>query len=224
MRRTGIIALAVLGAVGIGGSVPTLYSVQTDTSPAGQLIWNPDEAYLAIGVRTLGWRRSPLRVLYDRFLNQFGSAAQDQKRSSVLFRITPTTVHQHVTEIKVGTQPWLSVLDGQITDYFSRWTGDGFELLTAEQKRRAITFPTGNFSDVNGWSGQGFWPNSPAPSGRKIPFTLSGTPMVLILFGEMQKSAAIDLQLGDQPPERLWSLDGRHRFVSKSEYMSLFGE
>jgi hypothetical protein len=217
MKRTTVAALAVVGAVVIGGSAARTYSVQMSPIEA-QLIWNGNEAYVAIAGSKLGWRRSPFRLLVDRFMvtAKYGAPAQAQRRSSVLFRMAPTTVDQNVTDIDVRTRPTLSVVDGQVSDYFCRWTGARFEPITAEQKQRVMPFPTADFSGVDGWSGQRFSPDSPAPSGRRIPFTLGERPMTLILFGEMLTSAVIDLQRGDLPPERLWSLDGRSRFVSKS--------
>lgn len=214
-------AAAVVLAIVAIGIVPTIYSVQT-TPREAQLIWKGNEAYMVIGVASFGWRRSPFRVLFDRLIAQYGAATPKVRRSSVLFRITATTVDQHVTE-DVKPTPILALADGQITDRWSRWTGARFEPLSADQNTRLKAFPTDDFSNVDGWSGRRFLTNSPDPSGRRIPFTLGEAPMAVIIFGQGYKWAVIDLQRGDLPPERLWSLDGRSRFVGMSEYLSLFG-
>src|SRR5688572_23200423 len=221
MTRKAGAALGVLGAMLVAGSVPTIYSVQTRPIEA-QLIWKADEAYMVIAVASFGWRRSPFRVLFDRLIAQHGRATPNVRRSSVLFRITATTVDQHVTQ-DVKPTAILAVAAGQITDRWSRWTGARFEPLSADQKSGMISFPRGSFSDLDGWSGRSFHPDSPAPSARTIRFTLSGAPMALTLFGQVHASVVMDLRRGDQPPERLWSLDQRSRFVGMSEYLSLFG-
>ena len=58
--------------------------------------------------------------------------------------------------------------------------------------------------------------------GRKVAFEVSGEPARLIVHAVERVSASIDLQRGDGPTERIWSIDQRPRSARKAEYDALF--
>jgi hypothetical protein len=217
------VALGV-AALLLASSTHTSFSLQV-SAREGQLIWNANEAYLAVQVTHFGWRRSYLRVLLDSFmvLSKYGAAARELTRSNIVFRIGPTTLQKHDSDQVTPTLTFY-LLDDKVSDGYGVWSGDKFQPLAPTQKRDLVAMPRTDFSDWRGWSGRRFTPDAPRPHGERIPFRVGQSSMALVVSGDVLVSAAIALERGDAPAQPLWSVDERMRFVSKTEYVAIFGE
>jgi hypothetical protein len=112
----------------------------------------------------------------------------------------------------------------------SKWVGNRFERPTPEEYGAFATFKFSKkisqhpweFDNVDGWSmrGGGHLGN------EQYSFTLDGQSMTVVSVAETLSPAPLSVQLirSGQPPQTIWSFDGRPHPVSKAEYRKIFGE
>ena len=188
----------------------------TQRTTGAQLLWSASEAYLFVGTTELGWRlravMMPLAVLAP-----WGLPVTDSDHAVTVFRIGPERVDRHVAEHL--TMGLFGVLDGRITSGVWRWERDHFEAATVAEAR-VRNDP--EFSNVNGWSKRTLPLGSSPSSGWTVPFAIGGQSAALIVHGGARAPTTIDLQRGNGPLDRLWSLDERPRSVDQAEYEALF--
>jgi hypothetical protein len=184
-----------------------------------ELLWHADEAYLLVATGYLGYRATPATLLPELLmLMPFGVQASDSRRTLLVFRITTDRVERHVVN-GPQTGPF-GVIDDRITDGTWLWQGDHFERPTTTEISVHPTDP--EYSGVDGWSKRRLNSGTSPPEGWTVSFSLSGQAVRLTSRGVSRVWQAIDLQRGNAPVERLWSLDERHRSVNRAEYEAIF--
>lgn len=217
MTKRRVIIYVLIASVVVALTVK-IHRVREVTTGA-ELFWHDDEAYLLIGTKRLGLHVTPAKfVLQMLMLAPFGLGADDSKFSITVFKMAPTRVDRYVAENVVMGR--FGVIDGRINDGLWRWDGDHFERATLDE---SIAHPRlgREYSDVDGWSKRSFGGGTSPPEGWIIPFDLSGQPASLTVHAVHRVSLSIDLQRGNEPPERLWSIDERSRTVRRAEYDAL---
>jgi hypothetical protein len=216
ITKRRVLVGCLLAAI-VAGVLLKIYSVQESETKA-ELLWNVNEAYLFVRTNRLGYRSVPATLLLEPFA-PFGLGSTDQKLSFVVFRLTQDRV-----ERQAGENPHLGplgVVDGKIADNQWRWEGTHFARLS-EDDTSVHAIPKDRFSGIDGWSKATLNYGTSPPEGWTVSFTLSGHSASLTARGNSRVWQAIDLQRGSAPIERLWSLDERTRFVSRTEYEALF--
>jgi hypothetical protein len=232
MKRIALTLMIVLvGSVVVASLTKTCRVSAKETG--AQLLWSPDEAYLFVGTKQVGWRFSYLRLVGEVVLQFVGiiTPPQDSKPTTMMFRITPNGIERHVLD-NTELAPQYIVFESRVRiGPRWQWTGSQFERTTPNEERRLAgamprtpsVFParSGDYVNVDGWSSRHFLPMRVPRDGWTLPFSLGGQPATLTVLNETLESIDIDLQRGNRQRERLLSLDERLRSVSQAEYRTL---
>lgn len=229
MRNT-IIGIVVIMSVALFVLVyPNVYVVKG--SAGGSLLWNTHEALLFIGVARSGAHMAYPRYLFEPVLVRLGDVRPPDDSNcieSFAIRITDDRVQNYQTDVGCASY---EVFDSHIyADQWprlSKWVGTHFERPTAEEYGAFATFKFGGgvsqhpweFDSVDGWSMRVL--NQTPP---KYQFALNGQNVSISYSGPSWPPRPISVELirSDQPPQELWSFDGRSNRVSKAEYQRIF--
>jgi len=139
--------LTVLAAVVIGLVVTLVFGklYMTRDDSGADLLWNPNEAYLFVTVAHRGFRIRYLEypwVVLKELL--YGVRGPDDQRTSVtVVHITADGVERHVEawdQDQANTPDLYTPFEGRIYANYrgslGKWTGNKFEMATAEEQRR----------------------------------------------------------------------------------------
>jgi hypothetical protein len=239
VQKKSLIVLIVLAGIFFLLSNPKVYVIRG--SAGGTLYWNADEVLLFTLGASSGAHMGYPRYALEPFLVAIGHArAPDDERCSqaVVIQITDKDVRRYDTDLyKYAEAPYcgmhFAVFDGRIyAGYLAkgriwRWSGTRFEPATQEELRgfdpmksaeRAGSHPW-EFDNVDGWSMRALGQTPP-----EYQFVVNGQPLTIIFHGETWPPGpvSVDLIRPGQPPQTIWSFDGRPHPVSLAEYGKIF--
>jgi hypothetical protein len=236
-KTKAMVAIAVLAAAMVAAASLRTYTIVE--GGGGYALWNAHEAYLFISVSQKGYHCSYLKYPLE-VIGEYLYAVplpDDNLRSFMVIRITPSTVERHLVDLKgiaPGSGPDLYTpfedrIYANCPDLggLCRWAGDQFERATEEEQRKLDGINRliqKDIDNVNGWSKQGF---GPGPINNKVTikpndkFELSVAN--LAADGSGYGAVSVDLLRPSQAPERICYLDGHPRRVNKAKYEHVFG-
>lgn len=229
-----IVLVALAASLTLAGSLHVYYL--TDFN-GGTLFWKGEEAYLFLGTGHLGYRISYLKYPFVVIGQYFYVPAytDDVSDSSVVIRITPSTVERHAVDYGYGwdihVPAFLTPFDDGIYAMcqgaiLCKWTGNAFEPATEEERHRLdginrLIRADMNNQAVNGWHVR--TTGTIGPGGHlEIPLGEGGTISVdnLGTNRPLEQWIVIKLLRPNQPPETLYDVNGNQRRVGKKEYES----
>ena len=199
----------------------------------GKLLWSSNEAYLFISMHRRGFQIGYWEypwVLVEELLN--GVRSLDDQRTSVsVVHMTTSGVDHHVVEMldeQPGNAPnAYTPLQGYIyancEGQLCKWNGNKFETATEEEQRRFDG--TNQLTEKNidkGWSNRDFWE---ASTDDQFVVDVSSDLKLKVtnkLLDRIRSRLAVEVLRPTEPPETIWSFDGRPRTVSKKEYEQAF--
>lgn len=226
-RTTVIVVLCVIVLIGAGANSAFVIRSIANRNSDAQLFWSSDRAYLLIEMRRQWWRRRPVQFLGDVAQRTFGigfagPSPTDIHNGIVVITLSPSGVR------KVEVDDLRSLAFGVVRDDvyavtaagLFRWAEDHFEKAPAGIERQDLSRT--NFEHVNGWSGHSNVLTQPIGDTR-FEMTLGGDRWTVIArnhsFPEEWK--AVDVQRGDAPPENVWRVDERMRYVNAQDFDAL---
>jgi hypothetical protein len=218
---------------------PKVYVVRDGAN--GTLFWNADQALLFVDVTSSGAHMSYARYALEPLLVSMGDVrTPDNKRCSqiLVIRVTDNDVQRYDTDLyQYAEDPYcgfhFDLFAGNIYAVYLpklwKWVGTDFEPAAVEendfQAGRATSTAASRahpweFDNMDGWSMRTLGQTPP-----RHEIVLNGQPVTIVFHGETWPSApvSVDLIRPGQPPQTIWSLDGRPHRVSKAEYMKIFG-
>jgi len=211
-------------------------------SGGGVLYWNANKALLFIQVSISGTRMNYLRYALEPLLVGMGHVRPpDNARCSQTFviRVTQNDIQHYDADLyRYAEEPYcgyhFALFDGHIyagylaEDKLWKWSGTEFELASVEELRAfhgamandSAASRNLQFDNVDGWSMRTLGQTAPM-----YQLVLSGQPLTMVFHGETWPPAplSVDLMRPGQPPQTIWSFDGRPHRVSKAEYDRSFG-
>lgn len=216
---TKLPAVVLVCATLLAGAFLPAYRIEKIDNYA-QLFWNSDEAHLFITTTTLGFRHSYGATVLFLLFARLGVASHDQVPSIHVVRITPANVeHYHFENRRTSL---FRIIDDRIVSSHWRWDRDTFRPNTAHESQQWLSpRQPGDYSNVDGWSMRVLLPRSGEMS---VPLDVGLRRSVLIVNAQRKKTI---IDLSDRPgagrrSERLWTLEKRARWMSKTEYDGLF--
>jgi hypothetical protein len=206
----------------------------------GAVLWNADEADFFIGVRHIGHEVNCLR--YPWFLaKSYLGAVEDPDRdrgSLAVIRVTSSDVERSALNIPSsppGSGPDMyTPLEGRIyLNYpalggLCRWSGDHFEPVTPEERRRLDDIGDLSNKDIDhgasGWSKRSF---QVEPGDSDDAFTIEAGNHLSLSVSDMSavngnRVLSISLLRRGRAPEKIWQVELRYGKVSKAEYLRVF--
>jgi hypothetical protein len=209
----------------------------------GVLYWNANEALLFVAESNEGARMSYARYMLEPLVVGLGHVLQPSNKRCTRFlviRVTDKDTQHYDTDLyRFAEEPYCgfqtAIFEGRIysgylaQDKLWRWSGTEFDPATPEEVRAfdaaKVALTTASrphpweFDNVDGWSMRGFGQTPP-----KYQLVLNGQPVTLVFHGETWPPAplSVDLIRPGQPPQTIWTFDGRPHRVSKSVYQHVF--
>jgi hypothetical protein len=208
----------------------------------GVLYWNANEALLFVAESNEGARMGYARYMLEPLVVGLGHILQPSDKRCTRFlviRVTDKDVQRYDTDLyrylgEQGCDFQPELFEGNFYAVswpkLWKWSENHFERPTPQEYGAFATALFGaknvsqhpwEFDNVDGWSMRGFGQTPP-----KYQLVLNGQPVTLAFHGETWPPAplSVDLIRPGQPPQTIWSFDGRPRRVSKTDYESVFGK
>jgi hypothetical protein len=196
----------------------------------GHLIWNSHEAYLFAGWSGMGYHATPIGYVIALIPAYFGASARpdDTHGSTLVFRITPTTIQRYVVP-DIGFRAYIpsgNTIYAWDGGPLWKWEGDHFQEATEEERQKIIEVPKvtilsvrKDISDLNGWSVRNSITGLPPKSqiqldGKAIDFFMT--------LQDLNREVSLDVQLPGGAREQLLHARSRLHLVGKSEYKDKF--
>ncbi len=230
MLKKVTIAIVLLAAVLlILASVNVCYVHDQAT---GTLVWNSSEAYVFMDVVNRGYRLSYLKFVAEIPKDFLGYVRlpNDKHFSTVVVEVMPETGRRYIKQdLNLNSY---SIFDGKIFSsdlqggYVSLWfwSGTGFQLATAEEKKKIYdskAFAPQDVTDVEGWSKR----NLTCSNVNDFPIEVGGASLTVVRnCGYTGSIDSIELRRSGQSPQTIWNLTDRFHWVSKAQYQRLFDE
>ena len=238
-KRATTSVLIVIGVIVLGlMAVLSLKVYYLRDDSGGQLLWNPNEAYLFVHVARRGLRLGLLEYPYVAFKEWVHEPAvpTDQRVFFTVIRVTESGIEHHVAKVADDTAdiPHFFTPVGQTIYAYNqgtvcKWVGDHFESATQEEQQKfdGINHLAADVdANINGWSKRGV---GAVAGDSQYSIEIGKQLKIVVKLGNVYRSvtdsAAVDLERAGQPAQRLWHVDGRPRRVSRREYeQALFVE
>ncbi len=209
-------------------------------SAGGTLYWKADEAFLFLGENAYGARMSYSRYALEPFLVGMGVVHPTEAVTCskiAVIRVTDKDLQNFETDLyryteDAGCSFKYQFFRGQIYAVswpeLWRWSGTRFETTTPEEygayaealaNGTTVSQRPWEFDNIDGWSMRIL---NETPHEHQL--VLNGQPVTIIFHGETWPPApvSVDLTRPGQPPQTIWSFDGRPHRVSKAEYERTF--
>jgi hypothetical protein len=225
----------VLVAILIGAAMLPLYFVRN--SSGGIALQKGDDVYLFLAVGHDGYKTSGLGYIFGRIKEYFRvpTPISDRNLSTLVLHVTPSIIVSHRFDYgKDGASAPDFLTPYDDTFYamcrgmaLCKWTGDGFHNVSEEDKRAfggvQHLMHTGFANKIiNGWNAQEV--GGTIGSG----FVINANEKFTIVANDEAAGDAsnhrieVDLLRKGQTRQILYKVDGRVRWVSKSEYLEYF--
>jgi hypothetical protein len=234
----------LIGAIAIVGLLlllkyPIVCTVRG--SAGGTLFWNGNEALLFMDENSDGARMSYVRYALEPLLVSMGDVRPpDNERCSkiLVIQVTDKDLQRFDTDLyrytgeDRGCVFKYELFWGQIYAVswprLWKWSGTDFERATPEEygayatalaSGETVSQHPWEFDNVDGWSMREFGASAP-----RYELTIGGQPATIIFHGKTWPPEPLSIELirPGQPPQTIWSFDGRARRVSEAEYDHVF--
>jgi hypothetical protein len=228
LKNRKLIPFVLLAVLIVAAFSLRAYFVRDDSG--GEFLWNGDEAYLFMSVTRRGYKigywEYPLALLKEALYGVRG--VDDQRTSVTIIHIRNSGIERHVVEAlyeePANTPDFYTPCAGSIyANYHGsliKWTGNKFETATEEERRRLDG--TNRLDEKNmekGWSKRGF---GEAVSDYQFAVNVSQVFRVEVTNKRLDRAGhstlSIDLARPGQAPQNIWHVDGRTKWVSRTEY------
>lgn len=227
IRQISICMLLIGMVIIVSMGAQKTYYVRDNAN--ADILWDTDEAYLFIRTSVTGYRLRRIGYPYEMLREHLGIVRNpDNKRHSLLiFKIRPRMVTKYIAEdVAVsGYVPVDNAIYMNTEGVPLKWTGDHLEPANRVDSNRLSEVENEykpGFSNVRGWSedygilnrGTGEQRFSPKVSSVPVAVTVAVSP------GKLDQ--AIQITLSNGTTDRIWSLDGRPKKITRAEYQDLF--
>jgi hypothetical protein len=240
-RKLAIVGFMILVLFAIGiAAIGTIASSQVyflREGAGGTLFCRAEEAYLFMDGTRRGYHFSYVKYPWIA-LGEFLHAPpfpDDRRVSDIVVRVTSSGAERHLVDFGKETGNAARSITPFDDGFYAqcpgvilcKWTGNGFEPATEEEQRRhdgTKRLSQGNATSgtINGWSVYrvGFSPGDhfEVQVGDKLVIAAKNQTADQGKHGWI----SVDLIRPDQPPERLYEVNGAPRRVSRSEYERSF--
>lgn len=217
--------LVLVSSIALVSVAYPLYWV-THIANDAELLWNDAEAHLFVRSSRLGYRRNLLQFVADRMSARFGIVPTEARRDLVLVKFTGEGFERNsLTDTRIAA---LTVFNNRVytnvNGTFVRLVGTNFEIVPLEEQREFES--SAALLSKDGWS----WRSNvlTRESGEsRFRLDVGGQRWTVVAHNNRRYPdgwTAIDLQKGDETPQRVWYLDVRPRYTSKAEYSAFLSQ